>query len=319
MPDEHVDALFQLPLAEFIGARNKLSARLRKEKDAAAAAAVKALVKPSVPAWVVNQLYWNHRDDFDRLLVAGERMRADQQRGLQGGRSSELQAATTERREAITGLLRRAELVLAEDGRSATPATLKRVETTFEAIAALGGAGPDAQLGRLSSDLEPPGFDALLALAAAAPLAAPPPAPPKKPTPKSEGVQTVQEARDRKKAQGTRSSPGKKVGPDPEDDRRAQREAQAAVAEAVERLEQCRQDAGEAEAARAAASARVRQTVAEVSQAKRRLGQAEKHAEKADVNLKRAEACKETAEEEVARAQDSLAAAREAAERVRGS
>src|SRR4051795_11867142 len=65
--EEQVDALFQLPLAEFTAARNALAGRLRKGSHVAEAERVKALPKPGVPAWAVNQIYWKHRDDFDKL------------------------------------------------------------------------------------------------------------------------------------------------------------------------------------------------------------------------------------------------------------
>jgi hypothetical protein len=70
-----VDALFKLPLGEFTSARNALAAELKKAGRPAEASAVKALVKPSVSAWVVNQLYWRHRGLFDRLVAAGDKMR----------------------------------------------------------------------------------------------------------------------------------------------------------------------------------------------------------------------------------------------------
>ena len=56
-----MDALFKLPLAEFTGARNDLAARLKREGRANDSNFVKALAKPSISAWAVNQLHWNHR------------------------------------------------------------------------------------------------------------------------------------------------------------------------------------------------------------------------------------------------------------------
>ena len=70
---DEVDALFKLPLAEFTGARNTLGARLKKSGQGDEAARVKALAKPSISAWAVNQLYWHHREAFDQLIDSGER------------------------------------------------------------------------------------------------------------------------------------------------------------------------------------------------------------------------------------------------------
>ena len=50
---EDVDALFTLPLPEFIGARKVLAARLKKAGHGDEANQVKALAKPSISAWAV--------------------------------------------------------------------------------------------------------------------------------------------------------------------------------------------------------------------------------------------------------------------------
>ncbi|HET9787557.1 MAG TPA: hypothetical protein VFP47_10510, partial [Pyrinomonadaceae bacterium] len=58
--DDELDTLFKLPLAEFTSARNTLAARLKKTGHGDEAVLVQALAKPSISAWTVNQLYWNH-------------------------------------------------------------------------------------------------------------------------------------------------------------------------------------------------------------------------------------------------------------------
>src|SRR6185503_4854884 len=79
--DKDLEALFRLQLAEFTGARNALAARLKKSGRGDDAARVKALAKPPISAWAVNQLYWNHRAAFDRLIVSGERFHKAQTSG----------------------------------------------------------------------------------------------------------------------------------------------------------------------------------------------------------------------------------------------
>src|SRR5437870_3187785 len=76
--EDNVDALFKLPLAEFTGARNDLAARLKREGRANDSNFVKALAKPSISAWAVNQLHWKHREAFDRLLATSQRFRQSQ-------------------------------------------------------------------------------------------------------------------------------------------------------------------------------------------------------------------------------------------------
>jgi len=70
-----IDELYQLPLSEFTPGRNTLATRLRKSGKAGDADEVRSLVKPSIPAWAVNQVYWKHRPAFDRLLSSGDRLR----------------------------------------------------------------------------------------------------------------------------------------------------------------------------------------------------------------------------------------------------
>src|ERR1044071_1512091 len=87
-----IDALYKLPLPEFTAARNALAGRLKKAGRADEAERIKALTKPSVPAWAVNQWYWEHRDVFDRLIASGERLRHAQASKL-AGRSGDIRGA----------------------------------------------------------------------------------------------------------------------------------------------------------------------------------------------------------------------------------
>src|SRR5262249_51932992 len=73
-----VDALFKLSLTEFTDARNALAARLKQSRRVNDATLVKALTKPSISAWAVNQLYWRHRKAFDTLIATGQRFRLAQ-------------------------------------------------------------------------------------------------------------------------------------------------------------------------------------------------------------------------------------------------
>jgi hypothetical protein len=161
--DTDLDALFALPLEEFTRARNELAARLKKSDRRADADRVKALVKPSISAWAVNQLYWKHREAFNRLIAAGARFRQAQAMQL-AGNEVDTQGPRDERREALSSLSRFAAELLSEGGHAATPETIRRITTTLEAISAyatLPGAPPS---GRLTADVDPPGFEALAAL-----------------------------------------------------------------------------------------------------------------------------------------------------------
>ena len=155
--NDDVDQLFKLPLAEFTAARNALATRLKQSGRANDANLVKTLAKPSVSAWAVNQLYWDHRDAFDSLLAAGQRFRKAQL----AGKVTDMRTSLEARREALTELAELATLVLNEAGHNPAPDTIHRITTTLEAISALGSLSDGPTLGRLSQDVDPPGFESL--------------------------------------------------------------------------------------------------------------------------------------------------------------
>lgn len=157
---DEVDDLFKLPLAEFTDARNELAKRLKQSGRADDANLVKTLTKPSVSAWTVNQLYWNHRVAFDRLLAAGQRFHKAQASGL-AGKVADLRGALDARREALLRLSELAESLLSDAGHNPSPDTIRRVTTTLEAVSAHASASDGPTLGRLSQDVDPPGFELL--------------------------------------------------------------------------------------------------------------------------------------------------------------
>lgn len=161
--EDDIDALFRLPLAEFTGERNTLSARLKKEGRRNDADRVKLLAKPSVSAWAVNQLYWDHRQAFDQLMASGKRLRPAQKLRL-AGKVASVRDSLDARREALVNLSDLAEELLREAGSNPSLDTLRRVTTTLEALSAhaLHSDGPTP--GRLTQDLDPPSFDSLASL-----------------------------------------------------------------------------------------------------------------------------------------------------------
>jgi hypothetical protein len=158
-----VDALFSLPLTEFTPARNALAARLKAGGRADEANRVKAIVKPTVSAWAVNQLYWKHRDSFDRLISAGQRFR-EAQASQFGGSAAGMREPSEQRRVALEELLSLATALLSDAGHSASPEAIRRISTTLEAISVYALLPNAPAPGRLTADVDPPGFDALAAL-----------------------------------------------------------------------------------------------------------------------------------------------------------
>jgi hypothetical protein len=146
---EEIDRLYQLPLDEFTPARNMLAKQLGKTDPQ-----VKNLQKPNVPAWAVNQLYWQERPLYDRLIKASERLRAEH-RKLLGGKSADIREAENAHRDAVRAASEKVKDLLHRGGQVATPATLTAVAETLEAL-------PTTEApGRLTRPLKRMGFEAL--------------------------------------------------------------------------------------------------------------------------------------------------------------
>jgi hypothetical protein len=155
-----LDHLFTLPLSEFTDGRNALAARLKRDKQLDDANRVKALGKPSVSAWAVNQLYWKHRDAYDRLTESGARFR-EAQSSLLAGKSADLRGPTDARRAALSELSRLAASLLAEAGHNPAPETMRRISATLEAMSVHVTLPDEQTAGHLTHDIDPPGFDSL--------------------------------------------------------------------------------------------------------------------------------------------------------------
>jgi hypothetical protein len=147
--DASLDALFQAPLAEFTAARNALA-----RSAGAGGAAIRAIEKPSAAAWAVNQVYWQHRRVYDRLVRAAERLRSGHARILKGQRV-DLAPLDLAHRAAAREAGTRARDALVAAASPPTPATVRALQDTLLALPAPGPPG------RLTRPLGPVGFEAL--------------------------------------------------------------------------------------------------------------------------------------------------------------
>ena len=123
IPSGGLDRLYPVALGG-VRARNELA-----KSAGAGAASIRALEKPNIPAWAVNQLYWRERRVYDALVKASERLRAAHAQALAGKKIDlpllELQhsAALKTAADAIRRQLRSA-------GDAGTPPTIKAVIDT---------------------------------------------------------------------------------------------------------------------------------------------------------------------------------------------
>jgi hypothetical protein len=102
-------------------------------------------------------------------LRSAEELRKAQERALGGKGVSELQDRLTEQRQAVRALARLGRHILADEGRPASDAIVERIAKTLDAAALDEGARFQLRAGRLTEELEPPGFEALVGLTPARP------------------------------------------------------------------------------------------------------------------------------------------------------
>jgi hypothetical protein len=159
--DKQIDDLYRGPLSEFTAARNALVKTLR----GADASRVRKLAKPTVVAWAVNQVYWNARALFERLMKTGDQLRKTQIAALHG-KSGDLRGASDAHRRAIGDAVQEAERLAKQSGSQPGADALMR---TFEALSL--APEPAEPYGRLTQPLQPAGFEALTGVTPALRLA----------------------------------------------------------------------------------------------------------------------------------------------------
>jgi len=150
-----IDRLYQLPLEEFTAARNALARTAGND-----AADVRQLIKPSIPAWAVNQLYWKQRELYEALIDASTALRKTHKTIL-GGRRADLREPSRAHEDALDAALKGALALLQEAGHPATEATRQGVLTTLRALPT------NEPPGRLTETLQPGGFEMLQGLSIA--------------------------------------------------------------------------------------------------------------------------------------------------------
>lgn len=147
--DDAIDRLFQLPLAEFTAARNALA-----RESGADGPAIKALTKPPVAAWAVNQLYWRDRDRYDALVDTAVQMRKAH-KSVMEGKNADLRVAGRMHEEALDAALKATVALMQKDGQPVTDATRHTILNTLRALPS------HEPPGRLTDTLAPGGFEML--------------------------------------------------------------------------------------------------------------------------------------------------------------
>ena len=289
---EIADQLYGLAPAEFPPARDARAKELRSS-DRELSDRVKALKKPSVAAWAVNQLVRHEADQVEQVLAVGAALRQAQE-SLDG---DELRALTRQRRQLTSAVTSRARGVCADLGVRLTDAAADLVEATLTAAMVDPTAAEAVRSGLLVAPLSATGVGEVevsgaLAASDALGFAAAP-------------VEAEEPVR-----------PDLRVVPDPDADAKARRAKAKAAGKALAAAEAA---LGKAERVAAKAGRAVEDLQARAlelsdrqDELRRRLAELESEQDDLDDQLAEAEedrAAAESAAEEAARARDAAQAA----------
>jgi hypothetical protein len=147
------EELYGLPPGEFTRARDERSKQLRADGEREAATAVKALRKPTVAAWALNQLARSRRKELEALLSAGEGLRAAQEELLAGGDRAGFQKAAARERDLVAKLAAEATALASEAGERGT-GLQEKVAATLHAAALDEETAEELRPGRLVKERE---------------------------------------------------------------------------------------------------------------------------------------------------------------------
>jgi hypothetical protein len=242
--DTKIDDLYRLPLAEFTAARNALAKTVTGDE----AKRVRALVKPTLVPWALNQLFWKARPTYERLLKSGDAVRKAQIAALEG-RGGDVRRASEAHRKALADALRETTRLAEAEGSHPGADDLARM---LEALS-LSATHPERP-GRLTEIVQPAGFEALAGVPVAAPTEHVPIAQPKgaAPAARTKGPVPVTEPEDEQ--DGT-AGPGRALEHAPARAAAARRERETAEAKRREAEARVNAAAGALERAKAAEAA----------------------------------------------------------------
>lgn len=192
------DTLYGLPREEFTSARGELVKQARATGDRELATAIGGLRRPTVAAWLLNQLARQRPEELRTLTELGERLRAAHEQ-LDGAALRELSG---QRRDLLSGLTRSAREVGRAAGVRMADAAARELEEMFGAALADAPAARALAGGRISSAKTLTETDG--GWPSVAPRARPRPAPVRAPAPTGSGP----------RESGPKSAPESKSEPD---------------------------------------------------------------------------------------------------------
>ena len=279
--DQVANELYGLPPGEFTEARDALVKRLRADKERELANEVKALRKPTLAAWALNQLVRNRRKDVEKLLAAGEELREAQEQLVAGGDRSGFQRAAAKERELVAKLARDAASLAAEAGVGSSQGLEEKLVSTLHAAALDEETAAELGAGRVLRERQAvAGFGGGFEMAPA-PAKPPPKRAKQAKPPKEDAAKKKREAAAEAKAREELSAARleeRKAGRERDAVAKAAaraaeraRKAEERAAEAAQRLDEARAELEEAQDEERAATKRHESATAAVAAAEKKL------------------------------------------------
>ncbi len=249
--ERELDRLYQLPPGEFTAARDELAKHLRDDGEREQAEEVKKLRKPPVAVSLVNRVARERELDVQRLAKAGEALTKSQGKGD----AEAFEKARSEEQRALERLSQAARDIAEREGFGGS--AVERATQTMRAASLTDEGRGLLKQGRLTEELQPPGFEALTGVA---------PAAPRRPAKRAKPTMKTDEKADRRRALTEARETLRRLKAEERElasaARAAAREADRAEAEAAK----LRQKADEAQGAAKEAGERVSQAEAELEQ-----------------------------------------------------
>lgn len=157
-----VAQLYREPPGTFVAARNRLVKDLRARGEREAAAELAAMRRPTLSVWAANRLREVAPRALQELLAAGRELQSAQARASSGDAQArrEFRELLARHSTMLDELVRAAADFLEEQGYSASEEVTRRLMGTLRTASADPETlGRQLAEGRLSTDLEPAGFE----------------------------------------------------------------------------------------------------------------------------------------------------------------
>ena len=152
--EKAADQLYALSPREFTAARDARAKEAKDAGDKEVAAEIKALRKPTVTAWLANQLVRHHADEVRPLLELGSALR-EATATLSGPQLREL---SRQRNDVVRALVRKARRLAADAGQAVSEDVARGLEETLNAALADPARAELLLQGHLSVQLRHSGY-----------------------------------------------------------------------------------------------------------------------------------------------------------------